>query len=119
MNIEAAILAEMKPRMYEMTKARWLPKQLIGYHPEGHESLLQVMRVGEKIGEITPEFIELVQPSGIILKFYNDEVEQPWARDATYQTLDGGKRRAPAREPEPEPEPKKKSAATAGQRAMF
>ncbi len=45
-------------------------------------ALAHLLRPGDQIGEITPQFIEIVTASGVRQRFYNPDVEQPWIRRA-------------------------------------
>lgn len=43
-------------------------------------TLGHLLRPGDQIGEITPQFIEIVTASGVRQSFYNPDVDQPWIR---------------------------------------
>ncbi|MGB9611086.1 MAG: hypothetical protein ACPL7M_08945 [Bryobacteraceae bacterium] len=43
-------------------------------------ALAHLLRLGDQIGEITPQFIEIVTASGVRQRFYNPDVGQPWIR---------------------------------------
>lgn len=43
-------------------------------------ALANLLRPGDQIGEITPQFIEIVTASGVRQRFYNPDVGQPWIR---------------------------------------
>jgi len=43
-------------------------------------ALAHLLRPGDQIGEITPQFIEIVTASGVRQRFYNPDVDQPWVQ---------------------------------------
>lgn len=43
-------------------------------------TLGHLLRPGDQIGEITPQFIEIVGASGVRRRFYNPDAQQPWIR---------------------------------------
>lgn len=45
-------------------------------------TLGHLLRPGDQIGEITPQFIEIVVASGVRQRFYNPDALQPWIRRA-------------------------------------
>jgi hypothetical protein len=45
-------------------------------------TLGHLLRPGDQIGEIAPQFIEIVRASGVRQRFYNPDALQPWIRRA-------------------------------------
>ena len=41
-------------------------------------SLDGVLKKEERIGKVTREYTEIIRPTGVIQRFYNMDVEQPW-----------------------------------------
>ncbi|MFB3883070.1 MAG: hypothetical protein ACE149_17520 [Armatimonadota bacterium] len=48
----------------------------------GDYGLVCLLHPGDRIGEVSAQFIELIRPSGSRLRCYNRDVPQPWIRDA-------------------------------------
>jgi hypothetical protein len=52
----------------------------LGWADEHLATLAALLRLGDTLGEVTAQAIEIRRRSGVVQKFYNADVEQPWLR---------------------------------------
>ena len=68
------------------------------YEPLSRRCVLaHLLRPSDQIGEITPQFIEIVTASGVRQRFYNPDVEQPWIRTLAREQCGHGEEKSLSR----------------------
>ena len=75
---------EIRSIVLDAMGAGWTPellwmKEFWNVTPEGNKSgLAAVMHPGDKITEVTENYIAIQRPSGVVHKFYHPDRRHPW-----------------------------------------
>ena len=52
----------------------------LGWSAEALDRLASLLRVGDRLGEVTAQAIEIIRKSGAVQHYYNPDAPQPWRR---------------------------------------